>query len=66
MMDSWSNTLGRYVVLSFTYRFGRFVDRNQMGGRRGGNRSGMGGMSGRGPGMGGNMGGMGSTPPPVN
>ena len=72
MMDSWSNTLGRYVVVSFTWRFGKFVDRTQMGGRRGGNRggmggnSGMGGMGGRGPGMGGNMGGMGNTPPPMN
>ncbi len=61
MMDSWSNTLGRYVVLSFTYRFGKFTDRNQMGGRRGGNRGGMGGR-----GMGGNMGGMGNIPPAIN
>ncbi len=42
MRDSWSNSLGRYVVVSFTYRFGKFVDRNQMGGRRGG-RGGYGG-----------------------
>jgi hypothetical protein len=61
MMDSWSNTLGRYVVLSFTYRFGKFTDRNQMGVRRGGNRGGMGGRV-----MGGNMGGMGDIPPAIN
>jgi len=66
MRDSWSNTLGRYVVVSFTYRFGKFVDRNQMGGRRGGNGmggrggyggSGFGGGSGMGGGFGGGMGG---------
>lgn len=53
MMDSWSNTLGRYVVVSFTYRFGKFVDRNQMGGRRGGRGGYGGGMGGYGGGMGG-------------
>ncbi len=51
MRDSWSNSLGRYVVVSFTYRFGKFMDRTQMGGGRGrGGRGGMGGYSG---GMGG-------------
>lgn len=47
-----TNTLGRYIVLSFTYRFGTF------GGRRGGGRGSMGG--GRPPMMGGGfpMGGM--------
>ena len=45
-----NNTLGRYIILSFTYRFGTFS------GNRGGGR-GMGGpMGGRGP-MGGPMGG---------
>lgn len=30
-----NNTLGRYVILSFTYRFGTFNE-NRKGGRRGG------------------------------
>ena len=49
-----NNTLGRYVILSFTYRFGTF----------GGNRRGPGGMRGgmRGGPMGGPMGGMGGPP----
>ena len=43
-LESRTNTLGRYVILSFTYRFGTF----------GGNRGGRGGRGGqRGPGMGG-------------
>ncbi len=47
IQDVQNNTLGRYVILSFTYRFGTFG-----GGRdRGGMRGGHGGMYG-GPGMG--------------
>ena len=63
-MESRNNTLGRYVVISFTYRFGTF------GGNRGGRRGpgGMGGPGGRGgrgggPGMGGP--GMGGGRPPM-
>ena len=50
--ETRNNTLGRYVILSFTWRFGTF------GGNRGGNRGGMRGGPGMGgPGMGGGMGG---------
>ena len=42
--ETRNNTLGRYVILSFTWRFGNF------GGNRGGMRGGPGGMMG-GPGM---------------
>lgn len=48
--ESLTNTLGRYVILSFTYRFG-----SMGGGRR--NRGGMGGPGMGGPGMMGGMGG---------
>lgn len=61
-MESRNNTLGRYIVLSFTYRFGTFG--NNRGGRRG--PDGMGGRGGRGmggPGMGGP--GMGGGRPPM-
>ena len=53
--ETRNNTLGRYVVISFTYRFGTF------GGNRGGRRGpgGGGGMRG-GPGGGGRM----MGPPP--
>lgn len=42
--EVWNNTLGRYVIVALTYRFGTF------GGNRGGNRGGMsaGGPGGRG------------------
>ena len=52
-LETVNNTLGRYVILSLTYRFGTFNNRG--GGQRGpGGRPGMGGpgMGGR-PGMGG-------------
>jgi hypothetical protein len=42
--ETRNNTLGRYIVLSLTYRFGTF------GGNRGGSRGGPGGFGGRGPG----------------
>ena len=48
--ETRNNTLGRYVILSFTWRFGNF------GGNRGGMRGGPGGMRG---GPGGMMGGPG-------
>ena len=51
-MESRNNTLGRYVVISFTYRFGTF------GGNRGRRGPGMGG-----PGMGGGRGGRGGGRP---
>ena len=66
-MESRNNTLGRYVVISFTYRFGTFG--GNRGGRRGpGGMGGMGGPGGRGgrgggPGMGGP--GMGGGRPPM-
>ena len=54
-----NNTLGRYVVISFTYRFGTF------GGRRGqGGMHGSGGMRGPG-GMRGGFGGGGMMGPPM-
>ena len=51
-----NNTLGRYVVVSFTYRFGTFGGRRGQGGMRG-----PGGMRG-GPAGGGMRGGMGGGP----
>ena len=39
--ETWNNTLGRYIIVALTYRFGTF------GGHRGGMRMGPGG---RGPG----------------
>lgn len=59
--ETLSNTLGRYIILSFTWRFGSF-GRGGMGGMMGGGgarggRGGRGGMGG--PGMGGGMGGFG-------
>ena len=41
-----NNTLGRYIVVSFTYRFGTFNNRRGPGGMRGGMRGGPGGMRG--------------------
>lgn len=59
--ESWSNTLGRYVIVSLTYRFGTFGGRN--------NRMRMGGPGGPGggPGMppGGGRGGFGGGRPPM-
>ena len=57
--ESWSNTLGRYVIVALTYRFGTFGGRNGRGGMR------MGG--GRGPGGGPGAGGppMGAGGPPM-
>ena len=46
-----NNTLGRYVIVSFTYRFGTF-NRNRRGGAMGGGPRGMGGAGGP---MGGGM-----------
>ena len=58
--ESRSLSIGRYVILSFTWRFGTFGGRNgRMGGFMGGGRGGR-GMGGRGmggPGMGGGFGG---------
>ena len=42
--EVWNNTLGRYIIVALTYRFGTF------GGNKGGNRGGPGGFGGRGPG----------------
>ena len=42
--EVWNNTLGRYIIVALTYRFGTF------GGNRGGSRGGPGGFGGRGPG----------------
>lgn len=55
--ESWSNTLGRYVIVSLTYRFGTF------GGRRGGGMRMGPGMGG--PGMGGPGRGPGGGRPPM-
>lgn len=68
-LESRSNTLGRYVILSFTYRFGTFGGNRGGRGGRGGMRGGMGGPGGPGmggPGMGGGRpmgGGMGGGRP---
>jgi len=52
MTESWSNTLGRYVIVALTYRFGTFGGRRRGGGMGPGmGRPGMGGP-GRGPGGG--------------
>ncbi len=53
-----NNTLGRYIVISFTYRFGTFG-----GGRRGHGPGGMRGGQGGGPSGGGMRGGMMGPPP---
>ena len=55
VQDTQNNTLGRYFMVSLTYRFGTF------GGRRGGDRMGPGGP-GRGPGGPGGFGGPGGGP----
>ena len=54
-LESRNNTLGRYVVISFTYRFGTFGNNNRRG------PAGMGGRGG-GPGMGGGRAPMGGGP----
>jgi hypothetical protein len=62
-LESRSNTLGRYVVVAFTYRFGTFG--NNRGGRGPGMGMGRGGMRGGpagGPMGGGMRGGMGRGP----
>ena len=56
-LESRNNTLGRYVILSFTYRFGTFGNN-----RRGGMGPGMGGPMGGGRGMGGGRPPMGGGP----
>jgi hypothetical protein len=62
--ESHSLSIGRYVILSFTWRFGTFGGRNgRMGGFMGGGRGGRGGMGG-GRGMGG-PGGFGGGMPPM-
>ena len=55
--ESRSLSIGRYVILSFTWRFGTFGGRNgRMGGFMGGGRGGFGGgRGGRGGGFGGGM-----------
>ena len=60
--ETLSNTLGRYIILSFTWRFGSFgrggMGGGMMGGGARGGRGGMGGGRGMGgPGMGGGFGG---------
>ena len=57
--ESWSNTLGRYVIVALTYRFGTF------GGRRGGGMRMGGGPDGSGGGPGGPGGGFGGGRPPM-
>ena len=70
-LESRNNTLGRYVILSFTYRFGTFGgNRNRRGPGMGGpgmGGPGMGGgmMGGGRGGMGGGRGGMGGGRPPM-
>jgi hypothetical protein len=61
VLDSSTNTLGRYFLVSFTYRFGTFGGQRSggWGGGRGmGGGRGRGGMGGFGGGMGGFGGGM--------
>ena len=48
VLDTQNNTLGRYIILSLTYRFGTFGGKNG-GGQMGPGRMGPGGMGGRGP-----------------
>ncbi|MBR5671172.1 MAG: TonB-dependent receptor family protein [Bacteroidales bacterium] len=62
ILDSSSNTLGRYFLVSFTYRFGTFGGQRNggFGGGFGGGRGGRGGRGGMGGGnFGGGMGGFG-------
>ena len=59
--ESRSLSIGRYIMLSFTWRFGTFGGRNGRMGGFGGGR-GMGGGRGRGGMGGGMMGGMGGPP----
>ena len=60
--ESRSLSIGRYVILSFTWRFGTFGGRN---GRMGGFGGFGGGRGGRGGGMGGGRGGFGGGMPPM-
>ncbi len=59
--ESWSNTLGRYIIVALTYRFGTFGGRNGRGGMRMGGGRGPGGPVG-GPG---GPGGFGGGRPPM-
>ncbi len=61
-MESYSNTLGRYIMLTFTWRFGNF---GRFGGDRQGRQGRQGGQGGRPGGMGGGgfRGGFGGPPP---
>ena len=60
--ESWSNTLGRYVIVALTYRFGTFGGRRGGGMRMGGGPGGPGGGPG---GPGGGRGGFGGGRPPM-
>lgn len=51
--ESWSNTLGRYIIVALTYRFGTFGGRNGRGGMRMGGGRGPGGPGGGSGGPGG-------------
>ena len=65
--ESWSNTLGRYVIVALTYRFGTFGggrNRMRMGGPGGGRGPGGGGPGG--PPMGGGGPPMGGGRPPMD
>ena len=55
--ESRSLSIGRYVILSFTWRFGTFGGRNGRMGGFGGGRGGFGGGRGGRGGMGGGFGG---------
>ena len=58
LSESRSLSIGRYIILSFTWRFGTFGGRNGRMGGFGGGRGGFGGgRGGRGGGFGGGMGG---------
>ena len=60
--ESWSNTLGRYIIVALTYRFGTFGGRNGRGGMRMGGGRGPGGGGFGGPG---GPGGFGGGRPPM-
>jgi len=52
VQDSWSNTLGRYVMVSLTFKFGSFGNMGRRMPGPGGRRGGMGGPGAGGPPMG--------------
>ena len=62
MTESWTNTLGRYVIVALTYRFGSFGNNRRGGGMRMGPGGGGGPGGPGGPGM---RGGMGGGRPPM-